>query len=328
MQSQEPAITASNYLIQELEHNRVSFFNRALVSQEEIEIGEEFNPMNEYPLQMLAVGPQVTNIQESHSNHSNDANINRTEEEIVIKPVLYTPPAWLDEADNEYVDELLRQSGYDTTESKRGYKRKRQECMNDNTREESDPTARSSTDMPETAHRHRSSMDMSDMEIEEEDTEAQDCPSRQPAQEDEIREENDQEQNPNIDSSTWWPSGYYFGDGSGGKYSRYPTLTRCGVGVQYVDEEKEPRTNIYTPLPGLIQSNNRAELYALWIVVTNIEIVGKIDFFTDNKIVRDTILKGKLRARLANHGDLWAEISEQIERKRAGSEGTLDAQPY
>jgi len=47
----------------------------------------------------------------------------------------------------------------------------------------------------------------------------------------------------------------------------------------------------------------------------NMEIVGKIDFFTDNKIVRDTILKGKLRARLANHGDLWAEIFEQIEKR-------------
>lgn len=48
----------------------------------------------------------------------------------------------------------------------------------------------------------------------------------------------------------------------------------------------------------------------------NIEVVGKIDFFTDNKIVRDTILKGKHRARLANHGDLWAEICEQIEKKK------------
>lgn len=42
----------------------------------------------------------------------------------------------------------------------------------------------------------------------------------------------------------------------------------------------------------------------------------KIDFFTDNKIVRDTILKGKHRARLANHGDLWTEIFEQIDKNR------------
>lgn len=42
----------------------------------------------------------------------------------------------------------------------------------------------------------------------------------------------------------------------------------------------------------------------------------KIDVFTNNKIVRDTIPKGKHRARLANHGHLWAEIFEQIDKNR------------
>ena len=32
------------------------------------------------------------------------------------------------------------------------------------------------------------------------------------------------------------PSGYYFGDGSGGTHSKYPTLCRAGVGAHYVDE--------------------------------------------------------------------------------------------
>lgn len=212
--------------------------------------------------------------------------------------------------------------GYDTTDSKRGYKRKRQEYMN-SIHEDSDPAARSSTDgAPEAPDRnvarHTSTLDMSDMEVEEEEEDRQDCPRDQQSEAEEMdieREEQDEAPTQNIDSSLWWPSGYYFGDGSGGKYSRYPTLTRCGVGVQYVDEDKIPRTNISTPLPGLIQSNNRAELYALWIVVMNVEIVGKVDFFTDNKIVRDTRLKGKQRARLANHGDLWADIFEKIEQK-------------
>lgn len=58
MASQEPAITASNYLIKELAHNRVSFFNRALVSEEELVLNKEFDPMNEYPLQIEAIGLQ------------------------------------------------------------------------------------------------------------------------------------------------------------------------------------------------------------------------------------------------------------------------------
>lgn len=87
------------------------------------------------------------------------------------------------------------------------------------------------------------------------------------------------------------PSGYYFGDGSGGKYSKYPSLTRCGIGVHYVDLHKTPTYDIPTPLPDEIQTNNRSELYALLLVVQNLELVGKADFFTDNKIVNDTYNK-------------------------------------
>lgn len=117
----------------------------------------------------------------------------------------------------------------------------------------------------------------------------------------------------NRDITRWeigalWPSGYYFGDGSGGRYAQYPTLTRCGVGVHYVDLDKTPTYNMSTPLPGEVQANNRAEIYAILITVHNIELAGKIDFFTDNKIARDTYNKGKDRARLANHADLWSEI--------------------
>jgi len=36
-----------------------------------------------------------------------------------------------------------------------------------------------------------------------------------------------------------WPSGYYFGDGSGGAYSKYPTLRRVGVGLPYTSPDKK-----------------------------------------------------------------------------------------
>ena len=35
-----------------------------------------------------------------------------------------------------------------------------------------------------------------------------------------------------------WPSGYYFGDGSGGEYTKYPTLRRAGVGIYHVSPDK------------------------------------------------------------------------------------------
>jgi len=84
-------------------------------------------------------------------------------------------------------------------------------------------------------------------------------------------------------------------------------------GVHDVDPDKTPTYNMSTPLPGEIQTNNRAEIYAILITVQNIELAGKIDFFTDNKIAKDTYNKGKDRARLANHADRWSEIFRHIE---------------
>jgi len=115
------------------------------------------------------------------------------------------------------------------------------------------------------------------------------------------------------DTEALWPSGYYFGDGSGDRYSKYPSLTRCGVGIHYVDTHKFPTYDMSTPLPGEIHTNNRAELYALLLVVQNLELAGKVDFFTDNKIIKDTYNKGKYRAIIANHADLLAEVFLHIE---------------
>lgn len=93
------------------------------------------------------------------------------------------------------------------------------------------------------------------------------------------------------------------------------TITSCGVGVHYVNLYEMPMYNFSMPLPSPIQTNNRTEIYAVLIVLRNIKIAGKIDFFTDNKICRDTFLKGKYRARLANHADLWTEIFAHIKTK-------------
>lgn len=44
-------------------------------------------------------------------------------------------------------------------------------------------------------------------------------------------------------------------------------------------------------------------------------MAGRIYFFTDNKPARDTNYKGKKRARLAYHADLWTEMFDLIEEK-------------
>jgi len=96
-------------------------------------------------------------------------------------------------------------------------------------------------------------------------------------------------QRPPITHTDLWPSGYYFGDGSGGKFSKHPSLTRAGVGVHHVDLHHNPYFNASTPLPGITQTNNRAELYAVLLVTRHSELAGTIDFFTDSKITKDIL---------------------------------------
>ena len=281
--TEEEAIIESQHLIEELDVNRIAFFNRALVQEEELKIDDTYAPLEEYDLQInwnRLYKPTEPYIPEPRLFEPLGSRRLCSPDRNEPKPVLsHLFPAWLQ--DNG-VDELLNQVGYTT--GPHGGNR--------------NPPGRSSMDDPE--------MEIDIADIEQEQPDLQEDEGAQ------VETENNTEctETPigNQAYPNGWPSGYYFGDGSGGKYSRYPTITRCGVGVHYVDPQKQPVFDASMPLPGEIQSNNRAEIYAILITVRNIEIVGKIDFFTDNKTARNTYNKGKHRARLACHADLWSEL--------------------
>jgi len=112
-----------------------------------------------------------------------------------------------------------------------------------------------------------------------------------------------------------WPSGYYFGDGSGGPYSKFPTIRRAGVGVHYVSPDKVPTHNYWQPLPGDSQTLPRAELFAVLLVALHVEEAAVVDFFTDSKITKDTYYKGHKRAKFATNADLWVQLFNLIETK-------------
>ena len=63
-----------------------------------------------------------------------------------------------------------------------------------------------------------------------------------------------------------WPSGWYFGDGSGGAFGSIPQLTRCGIGICAVGEDHKTAFTASTPLGGPVQTVARAEAFALLIV--------------------------------------------------------------
>jgi len=44
------------------------------------------------------------------------------------------------------------------------------------------------------------------------------------------------------------------------------------------------------PLTGPVQTNDRAAICAIVLVVLNVEITARIEFFTDSKIVKDDLI--------------------------------------
>jgi len=274
--SEDEAIIESQHLIDELDINRIAFFNRALVQEHELQLEQQYLPLDEYtihvcwnkkaPLQQATYREEVR-LYEPRGTRSMGSPHPDEGRDI---PVLYQAPDWVPDCG---VDQLLQQAGYNTS--------------NSNTQ------AASSLDNPDT-----------DMHVEaESDPDTPDTPNHT------------QNRNTTEAYPEGWPSGYYFGDGSGGKYSKYEPITRCGVGLHYVSLEKTPLIDASMPLPGKMQTNNRAEIYAILLAVKNVEIAGKIDFFTDNKPARNTYNKGRRRAILACHADLWSEIFTIIETK-------------
>ena len=102
-----------------------------------------------------------------------------------------------------------------------------------------------------------------------------------------------------------WTSGVYYGDASGGVYSKYQKLIRVGCAVAQVDQDGEVTTAAYTPLPGVVQTVGRGELYALLIVPERLQPLSEVTFVTDNFNVFKTYNKGPKAASNSNNCDLF-----------------------
>ena len=89
-------------------------------------------------------------------------------------------------------------------------------------------------------------------------------------------------------------SGLYYGDASGGTFSSYPKLIRCGVGLCKVDRHTGERLwGIELNLPGLVQTVPPAELFTLHFLVNEAEPESVIEFITDNEKNSQTFNKGE-----------------------------------
>ena len=112
-------------------------------------------------------------------------------------------------------------------------------------------------------------------------------------------------------------SGLYYGDASGGTFSSYPKLTRCGVGFCKVDRHTEQRLwGVQLNLPGLVQTVPRAELFALHLLVNEAQPESVIEFVTDNQKNSQTFNKGEPYARNSINADLFKHIFYNIAKNK------------
>ena len=105
-----------------------------------------------------------------------------------------------------------------------------------------------------------------------------------------------------------WPSGQYFGDGSGGEFTSYPSLIRCGTGLVCYDASCSYVFGAHTPLFGEVQTVFRAEMLASFLVVKHVGYEAEVTFFTDNLGVSNAYHKGVAKIHLCINQDLLRAI--------------------
>ena len=78
-----------------------------------------------------------------------------------------------------------------------------------------------------------------------------------------------------------WRNGVYYGDASGGKYTKHPALRRVGVGLACYAQGVF-HFGLYSNLPGPIQTVGRGEIFALLLLAQHLPEHAECEFVTDN----------------------------------------------
>lgn len=223
--------------------------NRTPVQEKVLELEEQYQPLDEYDLQVgwnkrpprqsaeiPAPPPKPYEPRRTRTMRSPSPN------EWEPKQVLYVAPDWVQDCG---VDDLLNQYGYRTARSSH------ENIPLPHTNDTCNPPNTSTLDMPDI-----DIFDMDEQDVEEPNEEPNEVEA--PLDTVEIEDASAAIEQPDIPMvqctyKDGWPSGYYFGDGSGGNYSKYPPIRGCGVGVHYVNPGKQPVFDASTPRPGRIQ---------------------------------------------------------------------------
>ncbi len=102
-----------------------------------------------------------------------------------------------------------------------------------------------------------------------------------------------------------YTSGTYYGDGSGGEYSSFPSLRRCGRSIVQITSTGELSHAARFSLPGTIQTVPRAEFYCLVWLALQLEPCSDIHYITDNLGLHNTFNKGPKAGLVSSNADLY-----------------------
>ena len=111
-------------------------------------------------------------------------------------------------------------------------------------------------------------------------------------------------------------SGLYYGDASGGDFTRYKDIRRVGCAFVVIDEHGVLRFAAHFPLPGAVQTVSRGELYALVMLIRQAQEQSDIELITDNKGVNDKYNAGPKVASLSSNCDLYHELFRLLHDKQ------------
>lgn len=114
-----------------------------------------------------------------------------------------------------------------------------------------------------------------------------------------------------------WPQGLYGTDASGGAWGSFNELRRCGVGVSRVATLDPPfsvRWAAHCPLIGEVQTVPRAELFAIYLVVSRVTH-GRLFIVSDSKVNVDLFRNGRSSCMGSINFDLWIKIYQHLDNK-------------
>ena len=118
-----------------------------------------------------------------------------------------------------------------------------------------------------------------------------------------------------LGDNVCWESGIYYGDGSGGGFSSFPAIRRCGVGLVKIHQDGSKHFEVSMNLPGSVQTVPRAEYFALYYLLTMVVAGSTVEFVTDHKPLYKLFLAGKVAARKCANHDLMIPILQMVSVK-------------